>query len=152
MACAESFAIRTDDYGAPNTYTMPAFKRRCTSKIFGRRRIGPSPSARGRVVYWLRPRRWLRQWAELAHKRDPRSAWHRGEDSPHTRDLFHQKYRGSRDSFGYPACPNLEDETKLFALLDPHETIGVQLTTGFLLEPEHSTSAIVVIIPRQNTS
>ena len=39
------------------------------------------------------------------------------EDSPHIRDLFHQKYRGSRYSFGYPACPNLEDQTKLFALL-----------------------------------
>ena len=40
-----------------------------------------------------------------------------GDDAPHTRDLFHQKYRGSRYSFGYPACPNLEDQTKLFALL-----------------------------------
>jgi Vitamin B12 dependent methionine synthase, activation domain len=39
------------------------------------------------------------------------------EDSPHIRDLFHQKYRGSRYSFGYPACPNLEDQTKLFVLL-----------------------------------
>ena len=51
-------------------------------------------------------------------------------------DLFHQKYRGSRYSFGYPACPNLEDQTKLFALLNPEENVGVRLTTGFLLEPE----------------
>ena len=69
------------------------------------------------------------------------------DDSPHIRDLFHQKYRGSRYSFGYPACPNLEDQTKLFALLHPDETIGVQLTTGFLLDPEQSTSAIVVHHP-----
>jgi 5-methyltetrahydrofolate--homocysteine methyltransferase len=70
-----------------------------------------------------------------------------GEDSPHTRDLFHQKYRGSRYSFGYPACPNLEDQTKLFALLKPEENVGVRLTSGFLLEPEQSTSAIVVHHP-----
>jgi 5-methyltetrahydrofolate--homocysteine methyltransferase len=70
-----------------------------------------------------------------------------GEDSPHIRDLFHQKYRGSRYSFGYPACPNLEDQTKLFALLNPEENVGVRLTSGFLLEPEQSTSAIVVHHP-----
>src|SRR5438046_99301 len=70
-----------------------------------------------------------------------------GEDSQHIRDLFHQKYRGSRYSFGYPACPNLEDQTKLFALLHPEENVGVRLTSGFLLEPEQSTSAIVVHHP-----
>ncbi len=69
------------------------------------------------------------------------------EDSPHIRDLFHQKYRGSRYSFGYPACPSLEDQTKLFALLKPEENVGVRLTSGFLLEPEQSTSAIVVHHP-----
>jgi 5-methyltetrahydrofolate--homocysteine methyltransferase len=69
------------------------------------------------------------------------------EDSPHIRDLFHQKYRGSRYSFGYPAWPNLEDQTKLFALLKPEENVGVRLTSGFLLEPEQSTSAIVVDHP-----
>jgi len=70
-----------------------------------------------------------------------------GEDSPNIRDLFHQKYRGSRYSFGYPACPNLEDQTKLFALLKPEENVGVRLTSGFLLDPEQSTSAIVVHHP-----
>jgi 5-methyltetrahydrofolate--homocysteine methyltransferase len=71
-----------------------------------------------------------------------------GQDSSHIRDLFHQKYQGSRYSFGYPACPNLEDQTKLFALLHPEENVGVRLTTGFLLEPEQSTSAIVVHHPQ----
>jgi 5-methyltetrahydrofolate--homocysteine methyltransferase len=71
-----------------------------------------------------------------------------GQDSSHIRDLFHQKYQGSRYSFGYPACPNLEDQTKLFALLHPEENVGVKLTTGFLLEPEQSTSAIVVHHPQ----
>jgi len=70
-----------------------------------------------------------------------------GDDAPEIRDLFHQRYRGSRYSFGYPACPDLEDQTKLFALLHPEENVGVHLTSGFLLEPEQSTSAIVVHHP-----
>jgi 5-methyltetrahydrofolate--homocysteine methyltransferase len=69
------------------------------------------------------------------------------DDSSRIADLFHQKYRGSRYSFGYPACPNLEDQTKLFALLHPEEAVGVRLTSGFLLEPEQSTSAILVHHP-----
>ena len=69
------------------------------------------------------------------------------EDSPRINDLFHQKYRGSLYSFAYSACPHLEDQTKLFALLHPEENVGVRLTTGFLLEPEQSTSAIVVHHP-----
>ena len=67
-----------------------------------------------------------------------------GEDAPEIRDLFHQKYRGSRYSFGYPACPNLEDQTKIFELLKPEQTIGVRLTEGYHLEPEQSTNALVV--------
>ena len=55
--------------------------------------------------------------------------------------------RRSRYSFEYPACQNLEDQTKLFALLHPEENVGVRLTSGFLLEPEQSTSAIVVHHP-----
>ena len=85
--------------------------------------------------------------AEYLHKKMREELGIAGEDSPHIRDLFHQKYRGSRYSFGYPACPNLEDQTKLFALLHPQENIGVRLTTGFLLDPEQSTSAIVVHHP-----
>ena len=85
--------------------------------------------------------------AEFSHKRIREELGIASDDSPHTRDLFHQKYRGSRYSFGYPACPNLEDQTKLFALLHPDETIGVHLTTGFLLDPEQSTSAIIVHHP-----
>jgi len=85
--------------------------------------------------------------AEFHHKQMRQELGIAGEDSPHIRDLFHQKYRGSRYSFGYPACPNLEDQTKLFALLHPEEAIGVRLTSGFLLDPEQSTSAIVVHHP-----
>jgi 5-methyltetrahydrofolate--homocysteine methyltransferase len=85
--------------------------------------------------------------AEFHHKKMREELGISGEDSPHIRDLFHQKYRGSRYSFGYPACPNLEDQTKLFTLLKPVENVGVRLTSGFLLEPEQSTSAIVVHHP-----
>jgi 5-methyltetrahydrofolate--homocysteine methyltransferase len=85
--------------------------------------------------------------AEFHHKLMRQELGIGGDDSPHTRDLFHQKYRGSRYSFGYPACPNLEDQTKLFALLHPEQNVGVRLTSGFLLEPEQSTSAIVVHHP-----
>src|SRR4051812_6864876 len=85
--------------------------------------------------------------AEYLHKKMREELGIAGADSAHIRDLFHQKYQGSRYSFGYPACPNLEDQTKLFALLKPEENVGVRLTSGFLLEPEQSTSAIVVHHP-----
>lgn len=62
------------------------------------------------------------------------------------RDRFAAKYQGQRFSFGYPACPNLEDQEKLFDLLKP-EDIGVQLTEGFMMEPEASVSAIVFAHP-----
>jgi 5-methyltetrahydrofolate--homocysteine methyltransferase len=70
-----------------------------------------------------------------------------GEDSPEITGLFHQKYRGSRYSFGYPACPDLADQVKLLQLLGP-EQIGVSLTEGYQLVPEQSTSAIVVHHPQ----
>ncbi len=86
--------------------------------------------------------------AELAHKQAREFLAIAGEDSPRISDLFHQKYRGSRYSFGYPACPNLEDQAKIFRLLKPEEKIGVRLTESFLLEPEQSTNCIVVHHPQ----
>jgi 5-methyltetrahydrofolate--homocysteine methyltransferase len=86
--------------------------------------------------------------AELVHKRVRRLLGIDGEDAAKVSDLFHQKYRGSRYSFGYPACPNLEDQEKIFRLLKPEENIGVRLTEGYHLEPEQSTNAIVVHHPQ----
>ncbi len=86
--------------------------------------------------------------AEFAHKQAREFLGIAGEDSPIVADLFHQKYRGSRYSFGYPACPNLEDQRKIFRLLKPEENIGVHLTEGFHLEPEQSTNCIVVHHPQ----
>lgn len=67
-------------------------------------------------------------------------------DAKDIKKLFQQGYRGSRYSFGYPACPNLEDQVKLFKLLKP-ERIGVTLTDGFQMVPEQSTSAIIIHHP-----
>ncbi|REE80050.1 methionine synthase (B12-dependent) [Paenibacillus taihuensis] len=57
------------------------------------------------------------------------------------------RYQGIRVSFGYPACPNLEDQQPLFELMQP-EDIGVQLTEGFMMEPEASVSAMVFAHPQ----
>ncbi|MEK5389268.1 methionine synthase [Margalitia sp. FSL K6-0131] len=59
---------------------------------------------------------------------------------------FAAKYQGQRFSFGYPACPNLEDQAKLFKLLQP-EKIGLHLTEGFMMEPEAAVTAIVFAHP-----
>ncbi len=69
-----------------------------------------------------------------------------GNDAPEITRLFSQGYQGSRYSFGYPACPNLEDQTKLFELIRP-ERIDVTLTEEFHIEPEQSTTAIIAHHP-----
>ncbi|MEQ1606138.1 MAG: methionine synthase [Pyrinomonadaceae bacterium] len=84
--------------------------------------------------------------AEMWHKRIREELGIAGNDAPELAKLFHQGYQGSRFSFGYPACPNIEDQTKLFELLQP-ERIGVELTEEFMLDPEQSTSAIVIHHP-----
>lgn len=59
---------------------------------------------------------------------------------------FGARYQGIRVSFGYPACPDLEDQGPLFELMKP-EDIGIQLTEGFMMEPEASVSAMVFAHP-----
>lgn len=84
--------------------------------------------------------------AELWHKRMRAELGIGHEDSPKIRELFTQKYRGSRYSFGYPACPDMSDQEKLFRLLRP-ERIGCRLTENWQIDPEQSTSAIIVHHP-----
>jgi 5-methyltetrahydrofolate--homocysteine methyltransferase len=69
-----------------------------------------------------------------------------GRDASDIRRLFSQGYQGSRYSFGYPACPNLDDQQQLFTMLRP-ERIDVTLTEEYQLVPEQSTSAIIVHHP-----
>ncbi|MFM8192336.1 MAG: methionine synthase [Actinomycetota bacterium] len=68
------------------------------------------------------------------------------EDSSDLNQILDQGYRGSRYSFGYPACPDLEQQTQLCELLEP-QRIGVTLSEEFQLHPEQSTSAIIVHHP-----
>jgi 5-methyltetrahydrofolate--homocysteine methyltransferase len=62
-------------------------------------------------------------------------------------DIFQARYLGKRYSFGYPACPELSDQATLFRLLDGRK-IGVELTEGFMMDPEASVSAIAVHYPQ----
>ena len=68
------------------------------------------------------------------------------DDSADLQGILDQGYRGSRYSFGYPACPDLEQQVQLCELLDPTR-IGVELSEEFQLHPEQSTSAIIVHHP-----
>ena len=78
-----------------------------------------------------------------------RKSWGIGDAPSKTKqDLFQAHYRGRRYSFGYPACPRLEDQATLWQLLDPHKHIGVELTDGFMMEPEASVSALVFQHPQ----
>ena len=82
-------------------------------------------------------------FAELVHQRI-RQAWGFADSPETTKEmLFKARYRGKRYSFGYPACPRLEDQEKLFRLLDAEERTGVALTEGHMMDPESSVSALV---------
>ncbi|MBI4719221.1 MAG: methionine synthase [Planctomycetes bacterium] len=81
--------------------------------------------------------------AEYIHKQI-RVEWGiAGSDARERQEIFKQRYQGSRYSFGYPACPRLEDQVKLWPLLQP-ERIEVTLSEEFQLEPEQTTTALIV--------
>ena len=82
-------------------------------------------------------------FAELLHQQI-RQMWGIGDPPGLSyQDLFRTQYRGRRYSFGYPACPRLEDQEQLFRLLDVTDNIGVELTEGYMMDPEGSVSALV---------
>ncbi len=85
--------------------------------------------------------------AEYTHKRIRAELGFAAEDDRDIERMLQQNYRGSRYSFGYPACPHLEDQAPLLRLLDA-ERIGVSLSDEWQLHPEQSTSAIVVFNAR----
>ena len=84
--------------------------------------------------------------AEHWHARIREEMAVRGDDAPDIQGILDQGYRGSRYSFGYPACPDIEQQTQLCELLEPGR-IGVELSEEFQLHPEQSTSAIIVHHP-----
>jgi len=84
--------------------------------------------------------------AEHWHARVREELSVRGDDAPDLQGILDQGYRGSRYSFGYPACPDIEQQVQLCELLDPAR-IGVELSEEFQLHPEQSTSAIIVHHP-----
>ena len=85
--------------------------------------------------------------AEYIHKRIRAELGFAAEDASHISDLLSQGYRGSRFSFGYPACPRLEDQVPIFKLLEA-DRIGASLSEEFQIDPEQSTSALVIHHPR----
>ncbi len=85
--------------------------------------------------------------AEYTHKRIRAECGFAAADDRDMEKMLSQGYQGSRYSFGYPACPKLEDQAPLLRLLGA-ERIGVDLSDEFQLHPEQSTSAIVVLNPR----
>ena len=104
--------------------TPTATTSSCTGCRSSSPRRSPSTGTRGSATSSGSPPRTTRRWTRC----------------------FRQGYRGSRYSFGYPACPDLEDQTKLLELLHP-DRIGVELSEEFQLHPEQSTSAIIVHHP-----
>ena len=84
--------------------------------------------------------------AEMWHKRIRAELGIGNDDSPKIRQLFTQKYRGSRYSFGYPSCPDMSDQELLWRLIDPTR-IGCHLTENWQIDPEQSTSCIIAHHP-----
>jgi 5-methyltetrahydrofolate--homocysteine methyltransferase len=84
--------------------------------------------------------------AEYWHQRMRQELRIADQDAEEMGALFDLGYRGARYSFGYPACPDLEQQSKIFELLDPGR-IGVELSEEYQLHPEQSTSAIIVHHP-----
>ena len=86
-------------------------------------------------------------FAELLHQQI-RQMWGFGDPPGLSyQDLFRAQYHGRRFSFGYPACPRLEDQEQLFRLLNVTSAIDVELTEGFMMDPESSVSAVVLHHP-----
>ena len=91
--------------------------------------------------------RWPRPWPSTGTAASARSSGFADEDGPTLTGLFRQQYRGGRYSWGYPACPDLEDNAKVVELLGA-DRIGVEVSEGFQLHPEQTTTAIICHHPQ----
>ena len=129
-----------DDYAAFHVVTMGAAASEHSARLFADNRYQDYLFAHGLSVEMAEA------LAELWHFRIREEWGFAAEDGPSLAGLFRQKYRGSRYSWGYPACPDLEDQVKVAELLDVAR-IGVTVSEEYQLHPEQSTSAIVVHHP-----
>ena len=141
------------DYLLPNTSGLPDYISAFTTTI--------GPGVRRLAARWQEEGDYLAShilqilalegaeaFAEVLHSKI-RTMWGFPDAENATpRDLFRANYQGKRYSFGYPACPRLEDQAQLWRLLEPEKNIGVSLTDGYMMDPEGSVSAIVLHHPQ----
>ena len=139
--CLSDYILRRGRRPARSPGDVRGHRGRRRARAFRRSR-----SSAANFCWRTRCRRWRSRRRKPAPKwlhRRIREDW--GFPDPPTmtmQERFTSRYRGKRYSFGYPACPNLEDQQGLFELLKPEE-IGVKLTEGFMMDPEASVSALV---------
>jgi 5-methyltetrahydrofolate--homocysteine methyltransferase len=130
-----------EDFAAFHVVTMGSATSEATAKLFAEDRYHDYLLLHGLGVEMTEA------LAELWHRRIREEWGFADEDGPTLLGLFRQQYRGGRYSWGYPACPDLEDNAKVADLLDVSR-IGVTVSEGFQLHPEQTTSAIICHHPR----
>lgn len=131
------------DYAAFHIVTMGAKVSEAAAELFGKNEYQRYLTVHGLGVEMAEA------LAEYWHHRI-RTEWgFVGEDGPNLHGLFRQQYRGGRYSWGYPACPDLEDNAKVAELLEAGR-IGILVNeeTGWQYQPEQTTSAIICHHPR----
>ncbi|MGE0881811.1 MAG: methionine synthase [Acidimicrobiia bacterium] len=131
------------DYAAFHIVSMGAEVSETTAKLFEENRYQDYLMLHGLGVEMAEA------LAEMWHRRIREECGYAGEDGPSLAGLFRQQYRGGRYSWGYPACPDLEDNAKVAELLDAGR-IGVTCSeeTSWQYQPEQTTSAIICHHPR----
>jgi len=129
------------DYVAFHVVTMGAAASERTAELFAANRYLDYVSLHGLSVEMAEA------LAELWHRRIREEWGFAAEDAPTLTGLFRQQHRGGRYSFGYPACPDLEDNAKVVDILEAGR-IGITVSEGFQLHPEQTTLAIVCHHPK----
>jgi len=131
------------DYVALQIVTMGAAVSERTAELFAENRYQEYMMLHGLGVEMAEA------LCELWHRRIREELGFADEDGPSLAGLFRQKYRGGRYSWGYPACPDLQDNETVFHLLEG-ERIGLECSedTGYQYHPEQSTSAIICHHPK----
>jgi len=140
LSISDFFRVDTPDYAGFHVVTMGSIASAREKELFAANKYQDYLFLHGLSVEMAEA------LAELWHRRIREEWGFADEDGPTLAGLFKQQYRGSRYSWGYPACPELEEQAKVAELL-AIDRIGVALTEEFHLVPEQSTSAIIVPHP-----